>query len=170
MKTRYPSADEYAAPKPRYPDLEAVDIRARQATIRDPYRNEVLSNVNDDCMRLAVFEGEYRWHRHPDSDELFLVVEGKLLVDLAGHATIELGAWQYAVVPADTVHRTRTIGRTVNLTFEKRGAQTVFVEPPPDALFPGRMPPASQPDPRAGRHDDGFHFLPHKAKAGGVSC
>jgi mannose-6-phosphate isomerase-like protein (cupin superfamily) len=128
MKAHFPSADEYSAEKARYPGLSVVDVRAHLAAIHESYRNDVLSNVNDNCLRLAVFDGEYRWHQHPDSDELFLVVEGKLLVDLAGHDTLELDAWQCAVVPAGTVHRTRTSGRTVNLAFEKQQAKTVFLD------------------------------------------
>lgn len=128
MKTHFPSADEYSAETARYPGLAVVDVRAYQAAIHEVYRNDVLSNVNDDCLRLAVFDGEYRWHHHPDSDELFLVVEGKLLVDLVDHDTLELGPWQCAVIPAGTVHRTRTVGRTVNLTFERQQARTVFLD------------------------------------------
>jgi quercetin dioxygenase-like cupin family protein len=75
-----------------------------------------------------VFEGEYRWHQHPDSDELFMVAAGKLQIDLAGADTVELTEWQYIVVPAGTVHRTRAIGHTVNVTFEKQHADTVFTE------------------------------------------
>lgn len=128
MKAHFPSADGYSAEKARYRVLAVIDVRAHQAGIHESYRNEVLSNVNDNCMRLAVFDGEYRWHQHSDSDELFLVVEGKLLVDLAGRDSLELGPWQCAVVPAGTVHRTRTVGRTVNLTFEKRQAKTAFLD------------------------------------------
>lgn len=128
MQTRFPSPDEYSAEKARYPHLSVIDIRARQQTASEPYRNEVLSDINEDCLRLAVFEGEYRWHCHPDSDELFLVVAGRLQIELAGRDTLELAEWQCAVVPAGTIHRTRAIGRTVNLTFERQGAKTVFVE------------------------------------------
>lgn len=128
MKPHFPSAAAYSAQKARYPAMEVVDLRALQATVRESYRNDVLSNVNDDCMRLAVLEGEYRWHRHPDSDELFLVVAGKLRIDFAGGEVVELAEWQYLVVPAGTVHRTRAVGRTVNATFEKQGARSEFVE------------------------------------------
>ncbi|HEY9789767.1 MAG TPA: cupin domain-containing protein [Candidatus Obscuribacterales bacterium] len=128
MNSRFPSADEYSAQKARYGSLTVVDIGAYQRTVSDPYRNDVLSNINGDCMRIAVFEGEYRWHYHPDSDELFLVLAGKLQIDMADKDTVELTEWQYVVVPAGTVHRTRAIGRTVNVTYEKQGAQTVFVE------------------------------------------
>ncbi|HJR12511.1 MAG TPA: cupin domain-containing protein [Rhodanobacteraceae bacterium] len=128
MKARFPSADEYSSGKVRYAALKVVDIPAHQLAIEEAYRNDVLSNVNDDCIRLAVFEGEYRWHCHPDSDELFLVAAGKLQIDLAGGNTVELDEWQYLVVPAGIIHRTRAIGRTVNITFERQHAKTVFVE------------------------------------------
>lgn len=127
----FPTAAEYASGKARHRALAVVDIGAEQAAVDGRYDNRVMLDVNDHCMRLAVFEGEYRWHRHPDSDELFLVVAGELEIDLEGGDPITLAPWQAVVVPAGTVHRTRAIGRTVNATFEKQGARTVFVEPPP---------------------------------------
>jgi len=128
MKPQFPSAQEYSTQTARYPALTVIDIRAEQAAVTESYRNQVLVDVNNDCMRLSVFEGEYRWHHHPDSDELFMVVAGTLQIDLADGNRMELGAWQSVVIPAGTVHRTRAIGRTVNITYEKAGAQTVFVE------------------------------------------
>lgn len=133
MEDRFPSAEEYSAQKARHPRLSVVDIRAFQRAVTGPYRNEVLSDFNEDCLRLAVFEGQYRWHCHPDSDELFLVFTGTLQIELAGRDALELSEWQSVVIPAGVIHRTRAIGRTVNLTCEKQGARTVFVEGPPDA-------------------------------------
>ena len=128
MKSEFPSAPEYSAQTARFPALSVIDIRAEQAAVSESYRNQVLLDVNDDCLRLAVFEGEYRWHCHPDSDELFLVVAGTLQIDLDGGRRLELGEWQSVVIPAGLVHRTRALGRTVNLTCEKKGAKTVFVD------------------------------------------
>lgn len=128
MKSPFPSAQQYSAQSAHYPALTVVDIQAEQGAITGSYSNHVLVDVNTDCMRLAVFEGEYRWHQHPDSDELFLVVAGVLQIDLADGHCLELTEWQSVVIPAGTVHRTRAIGRTVNLTCEKKGAETVFVE------------------------------------------
>ncbi|MBB6186116.1 cupin domain-containing protein [Rhodanobacter sp. MP7CTX1] len=130
MKSQFPSALEYSAQTARYPALAVVDIRAEQAAVTESYQNQVLLDVNTDCMRLAVFEGEYRWHHHPDSDELFLVVAGTLQIDLMDGSRMELAEWQSVVIPAGTVHRTRAIGRTVNLTCERSGTKTVFDELP----------------------------------------
>ncbi len=124
----FPSAESYANEPVRYPPLVVVDVAAEQRAITDDYRNVVLSQVNTSCLRLAVLHGEYRWHRHPGSDELFLVVEGRFEIDLADGRTLTLAPWQSVVIPAGTVHRTRAIGRTVNLTVEALGAETVFVD------------------------------------------
>jgi mannose-6-phosphate isomerase-like protein (cupin superfamily) len=128
-----PSAEAYAAEPVRHPPLVVVDVAAEQRAVVDDYSNVVLGRVDTGgasagCLRLAVFRGEYRWHHHPASDELFLVVEGWLEIDLADGRTLALAPWQAVVVPAGTVHRTRAVGRTVNLTFEAMAAETVFVD------------------------------------------
>jgi mannose-6-phosphate isomerase-like protein (cupin superfamily) len=128
MDSRFPSADAYAREPVRHPPLAIVDIQVEQHAVLESYRNMILSQVNASCLRLAVFDGEYRWHRHPESDELFLVVEGRLEIDLTEGPTLALGAWQSVVIPAGTVHRTRAVGRTVNLTFESLGAATEFLD------------------------------------------
>lgn len=132
MKSHLPTAQEYSSQKASYTAMTVVDVRSKQAEVTECYKNQVLFDVNEDCMRLAVLEGEYRWHKHPTSDELFLVVAGELQIDLADGDKFTLTEWQSVVVPAGTVHRTRAIGRTVNLTYEKQGADTVFMESPPN--------------------------------------
>jgi len=128
MQSGFPTAAEYASEPARHPALTVIDIRSEQAAASDRYSNRVVFDINESCMRLAVFEGEYRWHHHPDSDELFLVVAGELQIDFEDGARVTLTEWQSIVVPAATVHRTRAIGRTVNLTFERHNARTEFVE------------------------------------------
>ena len=72
--------------------------------------------------------GSITGHQHPRSDELFLVVEGTLEIELADGRSLRLQPWQTVVVPAGQIHRTRGIGRTVNLCFEDLSADTVFVD------------------------------------------
>ncbi|MET0581076.1 MAG: cupin domain-containing protein [Pseudoxanthomonas sp.] len=131
MKTEFPSAEEYSSERARHPAMTVVDIRAEQTGVSESYRNQVLFDINGECVRLSVFEGEYRWHQHPDSDEMFLVMAGELQIDFENGAQVSLTEWQSIVIPAGTVHRTRAVGRTVNLTYEKQGARTVFLEIPP---------------------------------------
>jgi mannose-6-phosphate isomerase-like protein (cupin superfamily) len=122
------SADAYMNEPVQYPALEVINLKEEGAKVADPYRNMVINRVNDSCLRLAVFDIEYQWHYHPKSDELFIVVEGCLAIDLEDGRELRLQQWESVTIPAMTVHRTRAIGRTVNLCFEELGAETVFVE------------------------------------------
>jgi mannose-6-phosphate isomerase-like protein (cupin superfamily) len=124
------TADSYANEPVRYPALHVVDLAAEGASVTERYRNMVINRVNDSCMRLAVFDEAYRWHYHPTSDELFVVVSGCLAIDLDDNRDLRLLPWQSVTIPAMTVHRTRALGRTVNLCFEKLGAETVFIDVP----------------------------------------
>jgi len=122
--------ESYANEPIRFAALQVVDLVSEAAAVSEPYRNQVISRVNASCLRLAVFDDVFRWHHHPTSDELFLVVEGTLVIDLADGTELRLGPWQAVTIPAGTIHRTRAIGRTVNLCFEELAADTVFVDSP----------------------------------------
>ena len=103
-----------------YPPLEVVDIPALVAANTATWYNQTLSAVNDSVVRLAVIQGEYHWHKHDDLDEFFLVLEGRLLIDLEAR-TVELSRWQGFVVPKGVVHRTRAPERTVMVMVEGAG-------------------------------------------------
>ena len=122
------SADAYMNEPVQYPALRVINLKEEGAKVADPYRNMVINRVNGSCLRLAVFDAEYPWHYHPTSDELFIVVEGCLAIDLEDGRELRLHPWESVTIPAMTVHRTRAVGRTVNLCFEELGAETVFVE------------------------------------------
>src|ERR1051326_3149634 len=124
------TAERYINEPVCYGPLEVVDLAAEGAAVTEPYRNMVINRVNDSCLRLAVFNEVYRWHQHPTSDELFIVVDGCLVIDLEDGRELRLLPWQSVTIPAGTIHRTRAEGRTVNLCFEELAAQTLFVEAP----------------------------------------
>jgi mannose-6-phosphate isomerase-like protein (cupin superfamily) len=124
------TAESYANEPVRYPALHVIDLAAEGAAVTERYRNMVINRVNDSCLRLAVFDESYRWHYHPRSDELFVVVSGCLAIDLKNDGELRLQPWQCVTIPAMTVHRTRALVRTVNLCFEKLGAETVFIDSP----------------------------------------
>lgn len=121
-----------------FPQLAVVNLFGEGAASTSAYRNVVINRVNESCLRLAAFEGEYRWHFHPGSDELFVVVDGQLEIDLADGSTLRLGPWDMVTIPVGTVHRTRAQGRTVNLCFEHLAAESTFVDAPTEASGVGR--------------------------------
>lgn len=92
------------------------------------YENFVLENVNDHCLRIAVMQGEYRWHYHNDTDELFVVVEGELKIEIKDKDAVFLKPGEFIKIPSKTIHKTSAAGRTVNLCFEKTTDDTIFVD------------------------------------------
>lgn len=110
-----------------HPPLTRVDLTGEAATVTQAYKNWVVVDVNDHCVRLAVMVGEYRWHQHPRSDECFLVLEGRLEIDLTDGRTIGLGPGEMFTVPAGVRHRTRSSEPSVNVCFERANAYTDVV-------------------------------------------
>ncbi len=91
------------------------------------HKNFILDEVNDHCLRMAVMdEKTFPWHSHPDSDELFIILEGKLLIEFKDEPTVTLEPGSFHKVNAGKIHRTIAIGRTVNLCFESTSAETIF--------------------------------------------
>ena len=107
------------------PSNTIVNYAAIIAANTESYKNVPLTDVNDHVIRLSIMTEPFYWHRHPNSDETFLSVEGTLLIDL-DNETIELSPGQLYTVPKNANHRTRPKGpRSVNLTFELKEIETV---------------------------------------------
>jgi len=89
------------------------------------YKNVPVSLINDHIVKVSVMTEPFYWHYHPNSDEIFLVIEGVLCIDLEDR-TVELATGQLFTIPANTRHRTRPQGnRSINLTFELAAMETI---------------------------------------------
>ena len=55
-----------------------IPLREKLAAIDEFWQPKIVGEYNGDHLKLAKLDGEFVWHRHPDTDELFLVVEGRL--------------------------------------------------------------------------------------------
>lgn len=110
------------------PPISVRNLLALSHAVTEKRKNWLLDEVNENCLRMAVMTGEFPWHYHPGSAELFIVLEGQLHIDLADGTTVTLRPMDIYTVPAEMVHRTRAEVRTVNLCFEHSQADTVFVD------------------------------------------
>src|SRR5690242_15498411 len=100
--------------------LNLIDVAA-EAAANEPWFNQTLTSVNDSVIRLGVIHGDFHWHKHDDTDEFFLVLEGELLIDLEDRDTVSLKPHQGYTVPRGVVHRTRAPVRTAILMVESAG-------------------------------------------------
>jgi mannose-6-phosphate isomerase-like protein (cupin superfamily) len=97
-----------------------IDIDA-EAAAHEPWFNQTLTSVNDAVIRLGVIEGDFHWHKHDDTDEFFMVLEGELVIDLQDRDSVRLSRHQSYTVPRTVMHRTSAPGRTVILMVEAAG-------------------------------------------------
>jgi mannose-6-phosphate isomerase-like protein (cupin superfamily) len=108
-------------------DAKLINLSSVVAQTKAGYFNEVLTTVNDHTVHLSVMDAPFFWHFHPDSDEVFIVLEGVLLVELET-ARYELKPGEMLTVPAGVRHRTSPLtSRSVNLTVERMNAESVRV-------------------------------------------
>jgi mannose-6-phosphate isomerase-like protein (cupin superfamily) len=106
----------------KFDPLTPIDVDAEAAAV-EPWFNQTLTQVNDSVVRLGVIEGDFHWHKHDDDDEFFLVLAGKLLIDVEDAGTVSLTPHQAYTVPRGVVHRTRAPERTTILMVEPAGVQ-----------------------------------------------
>ncbi len=81
---------------------------------------KVVAEMNDYQFKLVRLEGDFVWHDHQDTDETFIVLEGKLLIDFQA-GTVELEAGQMLVVPKGVPHRPRASAEAKVLLVEPKG-------------------------------------------------
>lgn len=106
---------------------QMIDLLQRAKGLSGEYENVVLSQCNDQVLRMSRMEKAYFWHFHPNSDEMFLGIEGVLVVEMENRR-IELGPGQVCTVARGVRHRTLPASSySVNLTFERQDMETVFV-------------------------------------------
>ena len=107
-----------------------INLIETAAAVTGSYANLVLAQVNDHLIRMSVMTESFYWHRHPNSDETFLVLEGELLIDI-GDKILTLTRGEMTTVPKNMPHRTRPgTTRSVNLTVELMAMETVRLDEP----------------------------------------
>jgi hypothetical protein len=65
-----------------YQSAQMIDLMQRAKALSGEYENVVLSTFNDHVVRMSRMEKACFWHFHPNSDEMFLGVEGVLVLEL----------------------------------------------------------------------------------------
>ena len=100
--------------------MEKVNLAEKLARIDEAFQPRIVGYYNDSKIQLGKVRGEFVWHSHPDTDDLFLVVAGKLTIDLPDRS-VELGPGELFVVPKGVQHRPRADEEAQILLIEPTG-------------------------------------------------
>ena len=61
---------------------DPVDLAAAFSSLGDPWSPRTVAVMNDDDVRVVRTHGDFTWHSHPDTDDLFIVLTGSLTIRL----------------------------------------------------------------------------------------
>jgi mannose-6-phosphate isomerase-like protein (cupin superfamily) len=84
--------------------MEKTTIATELANVTEHWTPRVISQVNDQYVKVAKLLGEFVWHAHENEDELFWVISGRLRIQLEGHDEVVLEPGQFFVVPRGVRH------------------------------------------------------------------
>ncbi|WP_069864771.1 cupin domain-containing protein [Streptomyces malaysiensis] len=108
-------------------DTRPVNVHEALASFDDVYSPRIVARMNDYDVRIAHTLGEHVWHAHDDTDEFFLVLDGRFdiaLRDADGtERTVVLHKGDTFVVPRGTEHKPSSPGGSI-LMFEPSGTSS----------------------------------------------
>lgn len=99
---------------------DAVDLNEKFALFSEHWSPKLVARLNDYEVKLVKVKGDFVWHTHDDTDELFLVVEGSLTIQLRDR-DVTLGPGQLFVVPRGVEHCPRADDEVKVLLLEPTG-------------------------------------------------
>jgi mannose-6-phosphate isomerase-like protein (cupin superfamily) len=82
----------------------AIDLSEKLSTFSEHWSPRTVTQFNNCDVMVVKVKGEFVWHKHDDTDDFFLVLEGVLDIHLRDR-TITLGPGQMYVVPKGAEHR-----------------------------------------------------------------
>jgi mannose-6-phosphate isomerase-like protein (cupin superfamily) len=99
---------------------DAINLADKLAMITELWSPRVVAEMNDYQFKLVKLQGEFVWHDHKDTDEVFLVVKGEMQVGFRDRdVTVRTG--EMLVVPKGVEHITRATNECHALVIEPRG-------------------------------------------------
>jgi len=99
---------------------QALDIAEKLSLFSEHWSPKVVARLNDYEIKVVKLRGEFVWHTHEDTDELFLVVDGELTIQLRD-GDVDLKPGQLFVVPKGVEHCPIAAGEVHALLIEPVG-------------------------------------------------
>jgi mannose-6-phosphate isomerase-like protein (cupin superfamily) len=102
--------------------MKAVNLDLAFAGFQEHWRPRIAGTVNDYVVKLVKFQGEFVWHKHDDTDELFLVHKGAMIVRFRD-CDVPLQAGELFIIPKGVEHITVADEECEALLFELSGTR-----------------------------------------------
>ncbi|HWE59184.1 MAG TPA: cupin domain-containing protein [Solirubrobacteraceae bacterium] len=98
---------------------DKINLAEKFALLAGPYQPGVIGYINDYKLQIVKVDGPFVWHKHDDTDDFFLVIEGRLRIQLRDR-NVDLGPGELFVVPAGVEHCPTADAEALVLLIEPR--------------------------------------------------
>ena len=95
-----------------------INIQEKFTKFSDHWSPKIIAQMNDYHFKLVKFQGDFVWHRHDDTDEVFIAIDGEMSIEFR-EGIVKLKAGEMFVVPKGVEHK----------TFAKNECRIMLVEP-----------------------------------------
>ena len=99
---------------------KAINFQQKFSLFTEQWQPKVVAEMNDYQFKVVRLEGDFIWHDHQDTDETFIILEGKLRIDFRD-GSVNLSAGEMFVVPKGVEHKPFADGEVKLLLIEPRG-------------------------------------------------
>ena len=83
--------------------MTKINLKEKLALFSDHWSPKVIAEMNDYQFKLVKIKGDFVWHHHDDTDEVFIVIEGSMKIEFENE-TVELNEGDMYVVPKGVEH------------------------------------------------------------------
>lgn len=97
--------------------MERINIEDKFALFSESWSPKVIGELNGQHVKLARIEGEFDWHHHEHEDELFMVIEGEMVMHYRDRE-VTLGPGELVIVPRGVEHKPASPDGAKILLFE----------------------------------------------------
>ena len=100
-------------------DIKKVNLQEKFDSFSEVWSPKIVGELNGQQVKIAKFKDEFISHQHEDEDELFLVIKGKIKIELE-NKTLEINAGEFVIIPKKIEHKPSAIGEAKVLMFEPK--------------------------------------------------
>jgi len=99
---------------------DVINFTEKFAKFSEHWSPRVIAEMNDYQFKLVKVSGEFVWHEHPDTDEVFIVIAGTLNIEFRDR-TINLQTGEMFVVPKGVEHKPTATSECKVMIIEPKG-------------------------------------------------
>lgn len=99
--------------------MQKVNLKEKFSRFTEHWSPKIVGELNGQYVKLARLKGDFIWHHHETEDELFLVIKGRLCLQLRDQE-VWLDEGEFLIVPRGVEHKPVAPEETLVLLFEPK--------------------------------------------------